>query len=98
MWATSVIFEKLPKENNRPLGENSPFLVTLPKVNHRKKLAQSGHPAVDGDEGGDRQAGHGRRDPDGDEPVLEVVVERRRILQHEDVDAPGVDFINQLRP
>jgi hypothetical protein len=28
--ATSVIFEKLPKkENNRPLGENSPNLVTL---------------------------------------------------------------------
>jgi hypothetical protein len=29
MWATSVIFKKLPKVNNRPLGENSPNLVTL---------------------------------------------------------------------
>jgi hypothetical protein len=27
--ATSVIFIKLPKENNRPIGENSPNLVTL---------------------------------------------------------------------
>jgi hypothetical protein len=30
MWATSVIFEKLLKANNRPLGENSSNLVTLP--------------------------------------------------------------------
>jgi hypothetical protein len=22
IWATSVVFEKLPKENNRPKGEN----------------------------------------------------------------------------
>jgi hypothetical protein len=29
MWATSVNFQKLPKENNRPLGELSPNLVTL---------------------------------------------------------------------
>jgi hypothetical protein len=29
MWATSVIFGKLPKVNNRPLGENSPNLITL---------------------------------------------------------------------
>jgi hypothetical protein len=28
MWATSVNFQKLPKENNRPLGEFSPNLVT----------------------------------------------------------------------
>jgi hypothetical protein len=27
--ATSVIFKKLSKENNRPMGENSPYLVTL---------------------------------------------------------------------
>jgi hypothetical protein len=27
--ATSVIFIKLPKVNNRPIGENSPNLVTL---------------------------------------------------------------------
>jgi hypothetical protein len=27
--ATSVIFKTLPKENNPPLGENSPKLVTL---------------------------------------------------------------------
>jgi hypothetical protein len=30
MWVTSVIFKKLPKVNNYPLGENSPNLVTLP--------------------------------------------------------------------
>jgi hypothetical protein len=29
MWATSVIFRKLAKENNHPLGEKSPNLVTL---------------------------------------------------------------------
>jgi hypothetical protein len=29
MWATSVIFFKLPAVNNRPIGENSPNLVTL---------------------------------------------------------------------
>jgi hypothetical protein len=29
MWATSVIFMKLPNANNHPLGENSPNLVTL---------------------------------------------------------------------
>jgi hypothetical protein len=29
MWATSVIFKKLPKVNNHPLGENSSNLVTL---------------------------------------------------------------------
>jgi hypothetical protein len=29
MWATSVIFKKMLKVNNRPLGENSPNLVTL---------------------------------------------------------------------
>jgi hypothetical protein len=29
MWATSVIFKKLPKVNNRPMGENSPHLVDL---------------------------------------------------------------------
>jgi hypothetical protein len=27
--ATFVFFQKLPKVNNRPLGENSPNLVTL---------------------------------------------------------------------
>jgi hypothetical protein len=27
--ATFVIFKKLPKENNRTMGENSPNLVTL---------------------------------------------------------------------
>jgi hypothetical protein len=27
--ATALIFEKLPKENYRPIGENSPNLVTL---------------------------------------------------------------------
>jgi hypothetical protein len=29
MRATSVIYKKLPKVNSRPLGENSPNLVTL---------------------------------------------------------------------
>jgi hypothetical protein len=29
MSATSLIYKKLTKENNRPLGENSPNLVTL---------------------------------------------------------------------
>jgi hypothetical protein len=29
LWAISAIFQKLPKANNRPLGENSPNLVTL---------------------------------------------------------------------
>jgi hypothetical protein len=29
IWATFVFFQKLPKVNNRPLGENSPNLVTL---------------------------------------------------------------------
>jgi hypothetical protein len=29
MWANSIIFTKLPKVNNRPLGETSPNLVTL---------------------------------------------------------------------
>jgi hypothetical protein len=29
MWATFVIFTKLPIVNNRALGENSPNLVTL---------------------------------------------------------------------
>jgi hypothetical protein len=28
MWATSVIFVKLSKANNHPMGENSPNLVT----------------------------------------------------------------------
>jgi hypothetical protein len=29
MWATFVIFKKLPKANNHQMGENSPNLVTL---------------------------------------------------------------------
>jgi hypothetical protein len=29
IWATSIIFGKLAKESNHPLGENSPNLVTL---------------------------------------------------------------------
>jgi hypothetical protein len=28
-WVPSVIFKKLHKENYRPIGENSPDLVTL---------------------------------------------------------------------
>jgi hypothetical protein len=29
IWATFVIYTKQPKLNNRPIGENSPNLVTL---------------------------------------------------------------------
>jgi hypothetical protein len=29
IWASSLIFVKLPKENNHPRGKNSPNLVTL---------------------------------------------------------------------
>jgi hypothetical protein len=36
----STIFKKLPKVNNRPLGENSPTLVTLssPPLEEEKDL------------------------------------------------------------
>jgi hypothetical protein len=39
IWATSVIFKKLPKENNRPIGNYSPNLVTLGKEHLVKKSA-----------------------------------------------------------
>jgi hypothetical protein len=29
MWATSVIFVEMPKLSSRPMGDNSPKLVTL---------------------------------------------------------------------
>jgi hypothetical protein len=29
IWAISVIFKKLPKVNNHPIGDNSPNPVTL---------------------------------------------------------------------
>jgi hypothetical protein len=29
MWTTCIIFRNLPRDNNHPLGENSPNLVTL---------------------------------------------------------------------
>jgi hypothetical protein len=35
MWATSVIFQKLHKENNRPMNENSPNRVTLVGSNRK---------------------------------------------------------------
>jgi hypothetical protein len=38
VWAISGIFQKLPKEINRPLGENSPHLVTLPAFPGKKKF------------------------------------------------------------
>jgi hypothetical protein len=38
MWPNTVIYKILPKENNRPIGENSPI---------RRKFAHSGHPAHD---------------------------------------------------
>jgi hypothetical protein len=31
-WAISVIFKKVPKVNNHPIGKNSPNLVTLEKA------------------------------------------------------------------
>jgi hypothetical protein len=34
MWATSIILKKLPKENNRSMGYNSPVLVTLASPLH----------------------------------------------------------------
>jgi hypothetical protein len=30
--------DKLSKENNRPIGENSPILVTLNESEHRQKV------------------------------------------------------------
>jgi hypothetical protein len=35
IYATAVIFKTLPKENNRPIGKNSPNLVTLVGINTR---------------------------------------------------------------
>jgi hypothetical protein len=35
IWATSVIFIKLPKVNNRPNGQKLPNLVTLLTVSYR---------------------------------------------------------------
>jgi hypothetical protein len=32
MWAVYVSFRKLAKANNRPTGETSPILVTLPST------------------------------------------------------------------
>jgi hypothetical protein len=29
VWATFLIFKKLPKVNKHPIGEHSPILVTL---------------------------------------------------------------------
>jgi hypothetical protein len=29
IWDISLFFEKLPKESNRPIGKNSPNLVTM---------------------------------------------------------------------
>jgi hypothetical protein len=36
LWATSVIFKKLPKENNLPIGEKAHNLVAL--ILHMKTL------------------------------------------------------------
>jgi hypothetical protein len=36
--ATSVIFKKLPKENNHKTGKNSPYLVTLHLVRYNPRL------------------------------------------------------------
>jgi hypothetical protein len=38
--AISEIFEKLPKENNRPVGENSPNLVTLTVTEAHRKVVK----------------------------------------------------------
>jgi hypothetical protein len=33
MWATYVIFKKMPKVNTNSMGENAPNLVTLTEMN-----------------------------------------------------------------
>jgi hypothetical protein len=38
MWTYSVIFIELPKENNRPMIENSPNLITLATCNNLGEL------------------------------------------------------------
>jgi hypothetical protein len=40
IWAISVIFTKLPKVNNDPIGENSPDLVTLNVTYSAQKKSQ----------------------------------------------------------
>jgi hypothetical protein len=40
IWATSVIFNKLYRVNNRPIGENSPNLVTLVIFSPRTQASQ----------------------------------------------------------
>jgi hypothetical protein len=40
MWATSAIFQNLPKVNNRPLGENSLNLVTQYICRHVRTSVQ----------------------------------------------------------
>jgi hypothetical protein len=37
MWDTSVSPKTLPKENNRPIGENSPNPITLAVTNQVRK-------------------------------------------------------------
>jgi hypothetical protein len=38
---TSAIFEKLPKVTKRPMGESSPYFVTLTACNEKKKQRRS---------------------------------------------------------
>jgi hypothetical protein len=38
IWATSIILEKMPKENNCPIGEHSPNLVTLVGTQNEMKI------------------------------------------------------------
>jgi hypothetical protein len=40
IWATSVIYKKLPKVNNRPEDENSPNLVSLTSTAMRNTPAK----------------------------------------------------------
>jgi hypothetical protein len=51
IWATFVFFQKLSKVNNRPLGENSPNLVTLSMV-HPLEMAMHHREAIWGSSGG----------------------------------------------
>jgi hypothetical protein len=40
IWATFLFLQKLPKENNRPLGENSPNLVALIPAKNRSRIKE----------------------------------------------------------
>jgi hypothetical protein len=47
MLVTFIIVKKLSKVNNRPKGENSPYQVTLVKIDVDKLMSTDGHLEVD---------------------------------------------------